>query len=314
MQGGKEMSSRGLCHLSNTYRCINRNLQRHGTPSDATVAAVMSLAIHEDLKGQHQNSRVHLDALVRMVQLRGGITDFEATGILLHKICRVDIEYALQNGSRPRLSRDDFPRNLLGSKMASLSMLQYETFSSDNPEIYDFTLQQVFNDLMSVSYLLNHDTACFRLEPFAYQEILLSVCYRLIHRYPLAHTGYGYGNDHEELLYLGLLAFATTLLFQHTFQRLSYPLLTERLRSAIVRLLNRGLMNNPMTLWLLLIGGISVFDNADNRTWLVSHIKRFVSKFQIGTWSALREEISNFPWFNMIHEGPGYQLWQALSS
>jgi len=290
------------------------NLRRHGTPSDATVAAVMSLAIHEDLKGHHQSSKVHLDALVRMVQLRGGITGFEATGILLQKICRADIEYALQNGSRPQLNRDDFPRNLLESKMASLSMSQYETFSSDNPQIYDFTLQQVFEDLMSVSCLLNHNTACFRLEPFAYQEILLSVCYRLVHRYPLAHQGYGYGNDHEELLYLGLLAFMTTLLFQYAFRRLSYPLLTKRLRNAIERLLNRGLMNDPMTLWLLVVSGISVFDNADNRTWLVSHVKRYLSRLQIGTWSALRDEIRNFPWFNMVHEGPGHHFWQALSS
>ena len=307
------MSSRGLRHLSNTYRCININLQRHGAPSDATVAAVMSLAIHEDLKGQHQNSKVHLDALVRMVQLRGGITGFEPTRILLQKICRADIEYALQSGSRPQLNRDNFPRNLLGSKMASLSMSQYETFGSDNPQIYDFTLQQVFKDLMSVSCLLNHNTACFRLEPFAYQEILLSVCYRLVHRYPLAHKGYGYGNDHEELLYLGLLAFMTTLLFQHAFRRLSYPLLTERLCSAIERSLNRGSMNDQMTLWLLVVGGISVFDNADNRAWLVSHVKRYLSKLQIGTWSALRDEICDFPWFNMVHEDPGHDLWQALS-
>jgi hypothetical protein len=290
------------------------NLQKHGAPSDATVAAVMSLAIHEDLKGQHQSSKIHLDALVGMVQLRGGITGFEATGILLQKICRADIEYALQNGSRPQLNRDDFPRDLLESKMAYLSMSQYETFGSDNPQIYDFTLQQVFKDLMSVSCLLNHNTACFRLEPFAYQEILLSVCYRLVHRYPLAQKGYGYGNDHEELLYLGLLAFMTTLLFQHTFRRLSYPLLTVRLRNAIESLFNRDLINDPMTLWLLVVGGISVFDNADNRTWLVSLVKRYLSRLQISTWSALRDEISNFPWFNMVHEGPGHHFWQALSS
>jgi hypothetical protein len=308
------MSPRGLRHLSNTYRCINMNLQRHGTPSDATVAAVMSLAIHEDLKGQHQSSKIHLDALIKMVRLRGGIAKFEATQILLQKICRGDIEYALQNGSRPQLNRDEFPRILLRSKMTSLALPQPETFAPDNSEIYDFTLQQVFEDLMSVSCLLNHNTACFRLEPFAYQEILLSVCYRLTHRYPLAHKGYGYGNGQEELLYLGLLAFMTTLLFRHTFQRLSYPLLTERLRSAMERLLERGSMNDSMTLWLLFIGGISVFDDdAHNVVWIVSHVKKYLFNLRIGTWSAVRDEIRNFPWINVVHEGPGVKFWQALS-
>lgn len=88
LQGREKLSPRALQHLSKTYQCVSQNLQRRGIPSDGTIAAVMSMAIHEDLTGQPQRGKVHLDALERMVKLRGGIAQFEATRILLQKICR----------------------------------------------------------------------------------------------------------------------------------------------------------------------------------------------------------------------------------
>lgn len=82
------LSPRALHHQANTYRCINQNLQQHGIPSEATVAAVMSMAVHGQLFGRYEKSKVHLDALERMVELRGGLEHFEGTLALLHKLCR----------------------------------------------------------------------------------------------------------------------------------------------------------------------------------------------------------------------------------
>jgi Fungal specific transcription factor domain len=78
-----------LKHLGNTYRCINRNLQqKDGKLSDSTIAAVMSMAIHEELLGEPKRTRIHVDALARMVDMRGGIQEFEWNRMLLQKICR----------------------------------------------------------------------------------------------------------------------------------------------------------------------------------------------------------------------------------
>lgn len=88
LQGRQDISPQALQHLSNTYRCIKQNLQKNGTPSDSTVAAVMSMAIHDDLRGQPDRGKVHVNALQRMVELRGGITQFEANRALVQKICR----------------------------------------------------------------------------------------------------------------------------------------------------------------------------------------------------------------------------------
>jgi hypothetical protein len=77
-----------LRHLGNTYRCVNKNLQRDETPSDSTVATVMSMAIHDDLLGLEKRNKVHVEALYRMVTLRGGLCEFVESKMLLIKICR----------------------------------------------------------------------------------------------------------------------------------------------------------------------------------------------------------------------------------
>ena len=88
LSGRHETSPRALQHLSNTYRCIKQNLERDGTPSDSTIAAVMSMAIHDDIRGQPARSKVHVDALHQMVELRGGINQFRDNRLLLQKFCR----------------------------------------------------------------------------------------------------------------------------------------------------------------------------------------------------------------------------------
>ena len=86
--GHQNSSKEMLRHLANTYRCVNRNLTNSEIPSDSTVATVMSMAIHEELLGQTRRGRVHMDALLKMVTMRGGLESFEEFPLLLEKICR----------------------------------------------------------------------------------------------------------------------------------------------------------------------------------------------------------------------------------
>jgi hypothetical protein len=88
MWGGPDNSEETLMCLSNTYHCINQDLHRNSKPSDSTVAAVMSIAIHEDLLGQSGRSEIHINALSRMVNIRGGLGGFEENKFLTQKICR----------------------------------------------------------------------------------------------------------------------------------------------------------------------------------------------------------------------------------
>jgi len=85
-----DASPRVLHHLTNAYRCIQRNLQTQTIPSDETVASIMSIAIHEDLKGHPERSKIHMDALWQIVQIRGGISKLRNNRALCTKVCRYD--------------------------------------------------------------------------------------------------------------------------------------------------------------------------------------------------------------------------------
>ena len=84
--GTQETSQRSLSYLSKTYRCIAQNIQNGGA-TNSTVAAVMSMALHEDFRGHPDRSKIHIDALERLIELRGGVDALKAVG-LVQKVCR----------------------------------------------------------------------------------------------------------------------------------------------------------------------------------------------------------------------------------
>jgi len=88
VMGKDGVTELGLRSLANTYRCINKELETKDDPSLGIVASVMSLVMHENLFGMVGKSKLHLQALERMVNMKGGLSAFESHIPLLHKICR----------------------------------------------------------------------------------------------------------------------------------------------------------------------------------------------------------------------------------
>jgi hypothetical protein len=84
--GTAKGSGEMLIYLDKTYRHVNRSLEQNEQPSDATVATVMSMAIHHDLLGWHENNHLHVVALTKMIEMRGGISAFEGNPMLMQKI------------------------------------------------------------------------------------------------------------------------------------------------------------------------------------------------------------------------------------
>lgn len=99
MRGIQDSSSEKLEYLGKAYRSISRNIQQDGTPSDSTVAAVMSMAILEDVTGGSEMTTMHMNALKTLIGLRGGIGVFERIPMLLQKIVRCVPASLRTNGS-----------------------------------------------------------------------------------------------------------------------------------------------------------------------------------------------------------------------
>jgi hypothetical protein len=163
--------------------------------------------------------------------------------------------------------------------------------------------------LMTVSRLFN-DNPLIRLDPWEWQELLISIYYRLLNRYPLASDFFR--NDHENAYYLGMLALMSTIFFNYgKFRRLPYDLLASKLHAAIEKALCNKALEESTILWLLFVGGISIF-GADNWAWLSQELKSFLLALNIDSWRTARSRIKSFPWIDVAHDKAGKKLWQAL--
>ena len=226
-----------------------------------------------------------------------------------------DIEYALQSGSYPRWHRNKFPHALIKSILAPPA---YPSKDQNHTKaaslLFQPTFRCIFDDLISVAHFLNNKPPCVRIEPFTYQEILISISYRLLHLCSPADLTHAFQTDLEELCHFSMLAMITTLFFQHgAFGHLvAYKTLTERLQSAIERASKTEFMYDPIFLWALFTGGISVFRNASNKAWFSLLIKAYLSRFRIDDWTDARIEIKKFPWIDIVHDCPGIELWRTL--
>lgn len=68
------ISAKTLHHISKAYGLVNIKLSGPFSISDSSIAAVVSLAIYQQVHHQPATGLVHLHGLCRMIQLRGGIS------------------------------------------------------------------------------------------------------------------------------------------------------------------------------------------------------------------------------------------------
>ncbi|CAG8396439.1 unnamed protein product [Penicillium salamii] len=67
------ISSTTLHHICKAYALVNVKLSGEFCVSDSAIAAVVSLAIYQQIHHQPATGLVHLQGLCRMIELRGGI-------------------------------------------------------------------------------------------------------------------------------------------------------------------------------------------------------------------------------------------------
>lgn len=68
------ISPKTLHHISQAYALVNLKLSGPESVSDCAIAAVVTLAIYQQIHRLPSIGLIHLNGLYRMIQLRGGIT------------------------------------------------------------------------------------------------------------------------------------------------------------------------------------------------------------------------------------------------
>ena len=327
------ISSKTLYHISQAYELVNLKLSSPESVSDSAIAAVITLAIYQQIHRLHSAGLIHLNGLYRTIQLRGGIARlmkenralalkamryenvlasvalflafsthafFEAESLT---ITRLDVELALQNGL-PLLFRRDAVIPADGVPGDSRVVKEQSSSTASR-------LSRIMLSVVSFASLLNNREreGETRLDPLSYTETLVSLLYRLIEVAPLGQPRSMSGGLYDDVAHLAMLAFMTTLLPKYG-RNDSTHLLSDRLESVIQDLpvTSADIQNSgfPLLLWTLFIGGVSVLKCKDHR-WLILET---CGRLDRHDWPAVHRQLCRFPWIYTLHDVPGRCLWE----
>jgi len=326
------ISSKTLYHISQAYALVNLKLSGPESVSDSAIAAVVTLAIYQQIHHLHSIGLIHLNGLYRMIQLRGGIArlmkENRALALKLLRyvhvlasaapffffslaffevesltITRLDVELALQTGL-PTLFRSDAvaPANGVSGESRVIKEQLPSTASR---------LSRIMLSVVSFAGLLNggEREGRTKLDPLSYTEMLVSLLYRLIEVAPLGQLRSMSGGLYDDVAHLAMLAFVTTLLPKYARDDSSH-LLSDRLESAIQDLHFTSADTQDsgfsLLLWTLFIGGVSFLKRKDHR-WLILET---CERLDLHDWPAVLRQLCGFPWIHTLHDVPGRCLWE----
>lgn len=68
-----------MYHIARTYRIVqDRLMSEEEATSDMTIAILVAMSQYERLQGQYARGYVHVRGMRRMIELRGGIKQFNS--------------------------------------------------------------------------------------------------------------------------------------------------------------------------------------------------------------------------------------------
>jgi hypothetical protein len=173
-------------------------------------------------------------------------------------------------------------------------------------------LDSIMLDINTIAGYLNQTTRLNKLNPQVYQDIILDLCYRLLGPNPL--NGPRPADPLENAVHIGLTVFVTTFIIPFGRRR--------RMRfAALSACLSHAIQNQSWTfedsnkgflLWLLVISGITVF-NQEDRIWLLPMIRHTAVRLSIKSWDALQSLVLEYSWVRILHDDAAEQLWNEAT-
>lgn len=166
-------------------------------------------------------------------------------------------------------------------------------------------------EFVVLSRVLNSKERSDKLDPFVFQDLILTIVYRLLSENPISAPVSGRSPDRA--LHLGLLAFITTCMTQFGgSHHLDYEMLRQSLLVAMCEVGISVNMTPKTRLWLLITGVISVFREEDMK-WVSTQLQEIESRINIKNWAAVKRALKGYPWLDLVHEEPAVQLWEKCS-
>ncbi|KLP10569.1 uncharacterized protein FFB20_07446 [Fusarium fujikuroi] len=264
----------------------------------------MALINQEQAAEHYAAAETHMAGLKRIVDLRGGLENI-GDSVITVKICRTDILFAMQQGGHPLFHRD----HIYHVKRS----LAYKGFNlQPDSDAYSNRLgpiiQEAFSDTMGLCRLLNKHQDEKPLDLLEFQEVLVSICYRLLQFRTIYESRLM--QDAQSTYHIGLCLFMISIHFNNTQFRIARRgLIMALVKEAIESKLSEH--EDEVKFWLLSLGGISV-SLPDGREWFVEALREQASLLGIMAWEQVKGCLAKFPWMDAIHDEPIRKLWDQV--
>jgi len=312
--GGKSLES--TRHFLLALGLLRRDLGANSKPQYSSIVVAVSLAIYANLNGSTSESRIHLEGLKRILELRpGGLAALcSSTPEVGNKIRRVDLELALSAGTP----------TLFGSQPLPMPKLPYIILLDDRSSCVALPYplgetSPVINSAMTDVLALCKYAGSAQLSAFQYQDLVISILQRLIDYAPLSDERLLHPLDN--VCQLGLLAFMSTILSHSREKRPACSiLLSDLLRTCLDRfddeIVYDGVNKYPsFHLWLMFIYAVSApeYEQCCNKdSFVARRIQVLANALILETWENTAAHLSTYPWVAAFHDEPSKKLWDII--
>jgi hypothetical protein len=234
-----------------------------------------------------------------VVRLRGGFAALEQDQMLVAKLSRVGMCWAVKSGSKPVVFPDPPATGALFSPHPSPPTPLEELVNGMDPLI-----GHALSDTRHLAYLILELAAGGRkMNRMRYEECWFSIQYRLLHQ------RYSVESDPVlEGVRVGILSLITMLFVKTPFAESRCDWLTTRLRRVIEAMPTHLAVLADLRLWLLLIGSMAVF--VDNDPWVLEQIAASGES----EWAVVRERMKAIVWMDIVHNKLGQRAFTAALS
>lgn len=173
-------------------------------------------------------------------------------------------------------------------------------------------IQNLLIDINTFAWLLNlaNGRRGPRLNAYAFHDTIILLGYRLIATRPMNGP---YTSRVEKAAHMGLMAFIMSFFRKIDGRIMQHPLLYEIARLATRDYFEDEQKNQELLLWILFIGGVSIFRLSDD-AWLFPEITQIMCALDLRTWEGVSQKLVKFPWVHAVHDKSGRALWYRLAA
>ncbi|CAK7214750.1 hypothetical protein SCUCBS95973_002240 [Sporothrix curviconia] len=309
-------------HLLQAMRLLRHDLDAvpNKTYETSAIAVIISLAIRANLAGAVAESRTHLHALQRIVELRpGGLAALcAAVPELGNKIRRTDAELALCAGMPTVFGSRHLP--LPAPLFSSVSLLDDGWRRS---AALPCPLQDVCTELQPAIrdiFVMCSYAGRSQLGTVQFQDLVISIIQRLVDYAPL--DGARPPRPLDDICQLSFLSFMTTVLHREPRKRSSYARLLSGLFRARLESFCLGTTfsnsvssHAELALWLNFTYAMSAACGSEP-CWRVNvdlptagRICALSEVLAVSTWEDAVAHLRVFPWVEAFHGDTGGSIW-----